>query len=747
MKTVTNVENLQGFHRKIHHTRYAKKALDKKPYLTFGQPVVVLTKDGKYPVRELGTIYSVEGNTVGVKLTTGDYQTTFPDDIFYQELHNVDILLETEYEETAARVAQAVAKAEKKPHLQNYLAEDYYQALSNFHLIPSGRILTGAGDDSKVTLFNCYVIDVEPNPNFMGAGRDSRQAIFHHMGRISEIMARGGGVGTNLDVFRPMYSPLSQTKGRSTGAVYIGNMFSGLTNFIEQGNRRGAQMLTMSVWHPDVYYSADSTEDFIGAKQKAGFMEGNNSSVLISDDFMRAVREDKDWELVFPDTSHPCYNTAWDGDLDFWITMYGRESVIVHNTVPARDIWGKLMESNRVSAEPGILFIDTINKYHNGQYLGTVKATNPCGEQPILGNSTCNLSAVNLGRMLKKVGEDSEGPLYEVDFDLLEQTVSTGVRFLDNVIDINYYFDADMETVQKGERRLGLGYLGVHDMLIALRLKYGSPEANKVLETVFKTFRDTAYMESALLACEKGPFPLYDRDAYMQSEFVKQLPAHIREAIYDYGIRNLTVLTVAPTGTTGSMTPSLIDPTGSVSTGIEPHFAMKYNRLSRIGETVQYAGVALAYKQRNPDKDLPDYYVGAMDLSPADHVKVQAIAQKYVDSSISKTVNAPKGYTTEQVEQCYTLGYELGLKGMTIYVDGSRDEQILSVGDKEDDSEGQDETGNEKTVESTDPVGTNEKKVKKKYDDWECGSCGGKEFHLVEGCPQCKDCGMQSCSI
>jgi ribonucleoside-diphosphate reductase alpha chain len=729
---------LTGFHRKLHHTRYARKALDKKQYLNIGQAVVVLTKDGKYPTRELGKISKVEGDKVHVKLDSGDYKDTFPDDIFVQDIHNIDVLLETEYEETADRVARKISSVEKNKEKQDESYDRFFNAVSNFNLVPAGRILTGAGDDSKVTLFNCYVIDVEKNPAFPNTGVDSRQAIFHHMGRISEIMARGGGVGTCLSVFRPKYSALSQTKGRSTGAVFIGNMFSGLTNFIEQANRRGAQMLTIHDWHPDVFYTNDKDnldfkEDFIGAKQKVGFMEGNNSSVLISDAFMKAVEEDGDWDLVFPDTSFEKYNAEWNGDIDAWKEK--GYPVLVHRTIKARDMWDKLNESNRVSAEPGILFIDEINRKHNGRYLGKVKATNPCGEQPILGNSTCNLSAVNLGRMISVVGSDDEGEIYEIDWSLLRETVRIGVRFLDNVIDATFFFDEAMKKWQLGERRLGLGVLGVHDMLIALRQRYGSEEGNQTLDKVFEFIRDVSYNESIDLAIEKGAFPLFNVEGYFQSEFVQSLPDSIKERIKKYGIRNLTILTIAPTGTTGSMTPSLLDVQGSVSTGIEPHFAMKYHRMSRVGNTVQYAGVAKVYMDRNPDKELPFYFVGSMDLSPEEHVDVQAVAQKYVCSSISKTVNAPKGYTLEEVKRAYEYGHSKGLKGMTIYVDGSRDEQILSVdGDEEVDTTDKEE----KEYVS---------KVKGKYDDWECANCGSKSFILEENCPRCKSCGNQSCSI
>lgn len=739
---------LKGFQRKLHQTRYAKKALDKQKHLRKGQAVVTLTKDGKYPTRELGKIEKVEGNKVHIKLDTGDYTDTFPGDIFVQELHNVDIILETEFMDTAIRVAKAVSGVDL-PEVREVLYKSYKKAVENFYLVPAGRIFTGAGDDALVTLFNCYVIDVEKAPHRPEAGTDSRPAIFHHMGRISEIMARGGGVGTCLSVFRPRYHSLSKTKGKSTGAVFIGNMFSGLTNFIEQGNRRGAQMLTIHDNHPDVFYTndindPDYNEDFIGAKRKVGFMEGNNSSILISDAFMEAVEKDADWDLIFPDTSFEKYDEEWDGDIASWEAK--GYPVVVHRTVRARDMWNKIMDANHSSAEPGILFIDEINRMHNGNYLGNVKATNPCGEQPILGNSTCNLSAVNMGRMVKVVGKDNEGDLYEIDWELMKETIETGVSFLDNVIDLTFFFDEDMKTWQKGERRLGLGVLGIQDMLIALRQRYGGADGNATLDKVFKFMRDTAYRASIKLAKVKGAFPLYNEEGYFKSEFVQNLPEDIKADIRKYGIRNLTLLTIAPTGTTGSMTPSVLDPEGSVSTGIEPHFAMKYDRMSRVGNTVQYAGVAKAYKDRNPDLPLPNYFVGSMDLAPFEHVEVQAIAQKYICSSISKTVNAPKGFTVEQVKEVYELAHKKKLKGCTIYVDGSRYEQVLSV--SEEDSDGSDSEPISKEKEKEVVVNAEKKlKIKGKYDDWSCPNCGSTEHVMVEGCPQCLECGSQSCSL
>lgn len=733
-------EKLQGFHRKLYLTRYARKSMDKAKFVVAGATVVTLVKDGKYPVREIATVLDVVDGVVHMELQTADGFEYQIGDKFSQKLELVDALIELEYEQTAERVARAIASVEKDEQKREEAFKDFKDAIENFNLIPSGRILTGAGDDAEVTLFNCYVVGIDVAPFKPEAGRDSRQAIFYHESKISEIMARGGGVGTNLDVFRPRYSPLSKTKGQSAGAVYIGNRFSGLTDFVNQGNRRGAQMLTMSDWHGDVFYTNDRSnpdynEDFIGAKNKVGFMEGNNSSILISDAFMKAVEEDADWNLKHPDTSHPAYDTEWDGDIEKWEGKGYPVTII--RTIKATDMWDKIMESNHTSAEPGIIYIDTVNRNHNGSYLGKVNATNPCGEQPILPNSTCNLSAVNFGRMVKVVGQDEFGPLYEIDWQKLYKTIRTGVRFLDNVIDATFYFDAVMKEWQTSERRIGLGGLGVADLFIALRVRYGSPEGNAIFDRLMAFLRDVSYEMSIELAMEKGPFKLFDKEGYTKSGFFKELPTHIQYDILAYGIRNLTCNTFAPTGTTGSLTPSLLDINGSVSTGIEPHFAMKYNRMSRIGNTVQYAGVAKTFMDNNPTvKLLPDYYVGAMDLHPSEHVAVQAIAQKYIDSSISKTVNAPSDYTVNQCEEVYLNLYKSGCKGGTIYRDGSRDEQILTL-----------EENNEE-VENEAPVVEEVKPKKKgKYDDWKCQNCGHTGFHMVEGCPQCKECGNQSCSI
>lgn len=728
------VVKLQGFHRKLYQTRYARKSKDKLADIKIGSSVVALVKDGKYPVRETGVVEYLSGEFVYIRLTSGENTG----EIFEQKIQLVDVLLENEYEETAQRVANAIASVEEPENVER-VSKEFHEIISNFDFVPSGRILSGAGDDAEVTLFNCYVTTINPAPYAMDKGADSRQAIFYHEQRIAEIMAHGGGNGSCLSVLRPRFTSLSTTKGQSAGAVFTGNRFSGLTEWVNQGNRRGAQMLTMHDWHPDVFYShdrnhSDYSEDFIGAKTKPGFMEGNNSSILISDAFMNAVENDLDWDLIFPDTTHPQYNELWDGDMIKWRDELGLP-IIVHSTVKAKDMWNKLILCNWLSAEPGILFIDEINRMHNLHYKGRIKATNPCGEQPLLDKSTCNLGAINWGRMVKVVGQDEHGDIYEIDWSKFSKTIRIATRFLDNVIDATKYFDDDLKEWQQGERRVGLGLLGLADLLIALRIPYGSPESIEIVGDLMQFQAEIAYEESVNLAIEKGSFPFFDKEKFMESGFIKTLSKRLQSKIATHGIRNGTVLTIAPTGTTGSITPSLLDEAGSVSTGCEPHFAMKYTRLSRIGTTVQYAGVAQAYMNEHEGQDLPEWFVGAMDLSPNDHVAMQAILQKYIDTSISKTVNCPASFTEGDVAEVYKLAHRMGLKGCTIYRDGSRDEQILSLEE------------NNIEVENEAPQVVEVVKKKGKYDNWECGSCGSKEFHMIEGCPQCNECGSQSCSI
>ncbi len=423
-------------------------------------------------------------------------------------------------------------------------------------------------------------------------------------------------------------------------------------------SRRGALMLILNAWHPDVL-------DFINSKKEAGKITNANISVGITDDFMKAVKEDQPWDLVFPDSSDPLYAEHWDGDLHKWKQLGG--NIIKHKTVRAQDIWDNIIESAHASAEPGMYFIDRANYYSNSWYFAPLPCTNPCGEQPLPAWGVCNLGHVNLSKHLT----NNETGKADVDWNKLKATVQDAVRFQDNVIDATPYFFDENRKQQMSERRVGMGTIGLAEMLIKLGLRYGSPEAVKFIDKLYQFIAVTSYETSVELAREKGAFPKFDAEKFLQSGYMKQMPDYIRDLARQYGIRNVTLLTQAPTGTIGTMV--------GTSTGIEPFFSWTYFRKSRLGVHQENIKLAKDWLDAHPDQELPDYFVTAMEMTPEEHVAVQAAVQRWTDSAISKTVNAPQDYSIEQTKKLYELMYDLGCKGGTIYRDGSRDEQILAT--------------------------------------------------------------------
>jgi ribonucleoside-diphosphate reductase alpha chain len=414
-------------------------------------------------------------------------------------------------------------------------------------------------------------------------------------------------------------------------------------------------MLILNCWHPDVI-------DFINSKKEAGKITNANISVGITDDFMDAVKNDKPWDLIFPDTQDPLYATKWDGNIKRWQELGGK--IIKHKTVRAADIWDNIISSAWSSAEPGMYFIDRANYYSNSHYYADLPCTNPCGEQPLPAWGVCNLGHVNLS---KHINKDTG----EVLWNELKQTVQYAVRFQDNIIDATPYFFDENKNQQMSERRVGMGTIGLAEMMIYKGVKYGSPEAVEFIDKLYQFIAVTAYETSVELAREKGAFPKFEAEKFLQSGYMKAMPAYIRDLVSKYGIRNVTILTQAPTGTVGTMV--------GTSTGIEPFFSWTYFRKSRLGVHEEKIKLASDWLDKHPGQDLPDYFTTAMELMPEEHVKVQAAVQRWTDSAISKTCNAPAEYTIEQTKQLYTLMYDLGCKGGTIYRDGSRDEQILAT--------------------------------------------------------------------
>ncbi len=553
-------------------------------------------------------------------------------------------------EEMWQRVAAGIAQMEKTHALRKVWAQKFYDAMEGFKFVPAGRILSGAGTGYEVTFFNCYVI---PSP------KDSRAGIMENITHTVEIQARGGGVGINLSSLRPHGARVKKVNGTSSGPVSWAKLYSAANHDVIQqgGSRRGALMLMLHDWHPDI-------EEFIHAKADGKSIPGANLSVCISDKFMEAVENNSDWVTMFPDVSDPEYDDKWDGVMENWLEAGGK--VIEHKVYKARDIWDQICTSAWNSAEPGLHFLERSNKWGNTWYFEKLLSTNPCGEQPLGAWAVCNLGAMNLSAFVNDSGE--------FDYDDLDTKVRVAMRFMDNVVDANYYFWKENEIKAKEIRRTGIGTMGLGDALIKMKLRYGSEEALPVIEKIYSTIRDASYDTSSDLAKEKGSFPMFDDVKYLQGHFIKTLPAPIRTKIKTQGIRNAVILTQAPTGTTSLLS--------GVSSGIEPVFDFKFIRKDRIGEHVIYHPLYEQWLKENPGVEKPDYFAGANDMSPMDHVKVQALIQGYTDSSISKTANAPFEFTVDQVKELYMQAYKLGCKGVTFFRDGSREGVLYHADDK-----------------------------------------------------------------
>ncbi len=631
---------------KIFFDRYAFKD-GKKETLAVGD-IVVVCVDLKTGQREIGTVQKIEGDQVSVLLKDGS--------IAERAVEHIDKPLETKPEQMMERIAKGIAKVEKTEAKQKEWEEKFRWLMDGWKFVPAGRILTGAGTSQALTYYNCYVI---PSP------KDSRDGIINTLRQMNEIFSRGGGVGINLSSLRPRYAYVKGVNGRSSGAVSWGSLYSFSTGLIEQGgSRRGALMLILNVWHPDVV-------EFVNSKREAGKIVNANISVGVTDDFMEAVENDADWNLVFPDVADPDYNEKWDGYLPNWLAM--GKKVITHKTIKARELWNNIIESAWASAEPGLFFIDRANKASNSWYFAPLICTNPCGEQPLPGWAVCNLGAINLSKFVEKTADDQ----WQITWDKLGTAIHFAVRFLDNIIDATPYFFEENREQQQSERRVGLNTMGIAEMMIRLGVRYGSPESMKFINELYEFIASEAYRASTELAAEKGSFSMFDADKFLQSGYMISMPQNVREMVREKGMRNVTVLTQAPNGTIGTMV--------GTSTGIEPFYSWTYMRKSRLGLHEENVRIVKEWRDEHPGEELPEYFVHAMDLTPEEHVNVLAACQRWVDSAISKTSNTPNSYTVEQTAALYALMHKLGCKGGTIYRDGSRDEQILMLKDDKKD--------------------------------------------------------------
>lgn len=554
--------------------------------------------------------------------------------------------IETSPTQMWRRVAKAVAEQEE-PAVRATWEQKFFDVLDDFKFVPGGRILAGAGTGTDVTYYNCYVL---PSPN------DSRGGIMENLTEMIEIMARGGGVGVNLSSLRPKGSYIKSVNGHSSGPVPWMEMYSVATGKVIQqgGTRRGALMLMLDDDHPDIEEFTTRKAAFVtdeSGNTRPENLDHANISICISEEFMEAVKANAPWDLV------------WQGQ--------------VVKKIMAADLWDLICRSAWKSADPGLVFMGRVRELANSSYFEDIVATNPCGEQPLGPYSVCLLGAMNVASYVLAANEE-----FRFNHAALARDVATAVRFLDNVIDLNKYFLPDNERMQKHDiRRMGLGTMGLADTMIKMKVRYGSPEAVRLTGKIFETIRDAAYITSASLAVERGSFGKYSYD-YNNRPFIQSLPVEIRDKIYVSGMRNCYLLTNAPTGST-----SLI---AGVSSGIEPVFDFAMRRMDRTGESFIYHELFGAWREefrsakgRYPtDAERPSYFVKAEEVSPEEHINMQAAAQAYVDSSISKTCNVPNNFTVDDVKRLYMYAYDKGCKGITVYRDGSRDAVLHHIKDK-----------------------------------------------------------------
>ncbi|MDP6474386.1 MAG: adenosylcobalamin-dependent ribonucleoside-diphosphate reductase [Alphaproteobacteria bacterium] len=521
-------------------------------------------------------------------------------------------------EDSWRRVAGALAAPEGDA--EHWQAE-FYKALEDFRFLPAGRILAGAGTERHVTLFNCFV---------MGRVPDDMAGIFEQLKEAALTMQQGGGIGYDFSTLRPKGAPVLGVGADASGPLTFMDVWDSMCRTImSAGFRRGAMMGTLRCDHPDI-------EAFIEAKRDPGRLRMFNLSVLVSDDFMAAVKADQAWQLSFAGT---CYKT-----------------------VSARELWDRIMRSTYAYAEPGVIFIDRINKTNNLSYCEEIFATNPCGEQPLPPYGACLLGSINLASLVQSPFEEDAA----LDIEALGRLVATSVRMLDNAISISRFPLEAQQKEAQDKRRIGLGVTGLADALIMCRARYGSEHANALTASWLAALRDAAYLTSARLAEEKGAFPLFAAEPYLASHTLRHLSAEIRAEIERSGIRNALLTSIAPTGTISLLA-------GNISSGIEPVFSYSYRRNllmpdgSRKTESVSDYAYRLFRELKGENTPLPEYFVDAQQLHPSDHLVVQALAQKYIDSSISKTINCPEEIGFEEFRDIYSEAFEFGCKGCTTY--------------------------------------------------------------------------------
>ena len=574
---------------------------------------------------------------------------------------------ETKYSDRCRAMAKHISSAEKDEEKESY-ERRFFDVLATGDFVPGGRIIFGSGR-SRQNMLNCYVLEPEDNVDSIGKT----------IADMYKISCAGGGIGFNFSKIRPRGDDIQNIKNSAPGAVSVMRMINEIGNHVRAGkNRRTALMAELNVTHPDIL-------EFLKVKLDLGELTNFNISVAITDRFIQACENDEDWYFTFNNRKYFVYEmtrVSPDGSREQVSTVAldekdAVERVKLHQLkhfndtfedvkeakYKALELWDRIWENSVKSGDPGIFNIDLANNYTNVSYFERMNATNPCGEITLPPYGNCCLGNINLANMVEDNGE--------FDWKRLAHTVRLGVRFLDNVLTVNHYPIPECNEVGQRSRRIGLGVLGLHYMFIKLGIKYGSEKSLEFLDRLFATIRDEAYKASVYLARDKSPFPAFNAKLYLQESFARTLPARIRMMIKEHGIRNAVMLTVPPTGT--------ISMVHGVSSGIEPIFAAMYMRRFRVANTWAEEVVLDPLFKEYIEQGKPlDLFVGAYDVTPEEHIKVQATIQRYIDNAISKTINLPNDAQWENISKV-ALQYAPYLKGLTVYRAGSKGMEPLQA--------------------------------------------------------------------
>ncbi len=533
--------------------------------------------------------------------------------------------------DTWFRVASALAQAERVDERQR-VAEQFYDAMEDFKLLPAGRILAGAGTDRNVSLSNTFVMKTLP---------DSLDGIMDVIKEAALTMQMGGGLGFDFSTIRPQGALVKGLECPAAGPLAVMDICDSVCKMLVTGMGRGAMMATMRVDHPDI-------EAFVKAKSDPARMRNFNLSVLIPDAFMDAVEADNDWALI------------WNGG--------------IQRTIKARELWDMIMQQNYNAAEPGVLFIDRINGANPLHYLEEICATNSCAEQPLPPNGTCPLTSINLARLVIAPFTDQA----RLDIEQVKSLTAVAVRMLDNALDVSDFAIEEQRIEAQTKRRIGIGVTGVGDALIMLGVRYGSEASEAMVSNWMQTVSNAAYQASADLARTRGAFACYDAKQYLKNAIVQTLEPDVQDSIWQHGLRNATLTTIAPTGTTSMYG-------GNVSSGVEPIFATAYTRKINLpnGEkseqVIEDFAVWKFHQIYGSEAILTDAFVTVADLTPQDHLRIQAAAQAWVDSGISKTINCPADISFADFQNIYRQAFVEGCKGCTTYRPNDVTGSVLSI--------------------------------------------------------------------